>query len=62
MINNLSLKSIRDGFGEALVELGNKNPDVVVLTADLADSTRVKDFADKFPDRFFRLELPNRRL
>jgi transketolase len=49
------LKSIRDGFGEALVELGSKNPDVVVLTADLADSTRVKDFADNFPDRFFQV-------
>lgn len=54
-MNNNIKKSIRDGFGEALVELGNTNPDVVVLTADLADSTRVKDFADKFPDRFFQV-------
>jgi transketolase len=45
------MKSIRDGFGEALVELGKASPDVVVLTADLADSTRVKDFAEAFPDR-----------
>lgn len=48
-------RSMRDGFGEALVELGKKNPDVVVLTADLAESTRVKEFADKFPDRFFQV-------
>lgn len=46
---------MRDGFGEALVEIGEKNPNVVVLTADLAESTRVKEFADKFPDRFFQV-------
>lgn len=58
----MNLKSIRDGFGEALVELGEKNPDVVVLTADLADSTRVKDFADKFPDRFFQVGVAEQGL
>lgn len=56
------MKSIRDGFGEALVELGNKNPDVVVLTADLADSTRVKDFAEAFPDRFFQVGVAEQGL
>ncbi len=56
------MKSIRDGFGEALVELGEKNPDVVALTADLADSTRVKGFADKFPDRFFQVGVAEQGL
>lgn len=56
------MKSIRDGFGEALVELGNLNPDVVVLTADLADSTRVKDFAEKFPDRFYQVGVAEQGL
>lgn len=45
-------KSTRDGFGEALVELGEKNPDVVVLSADLAESTRTHLFKEKFPGRF----------
>jgi transketolase len=57
-----NLKSIRDGFGEALVELGSNNPKIVVLTADLADSTRVKDFADKFPDRFFQVGVAEQGL
>jgi transketolase len=56
------MKSIRDGFGEALVELGGENPDVVVLTADLADSTRVKEFAEKFPDRFFQVGVAEQAL
>lgn len=60
MKNNL--QSIRDGFGEALTELGKTNPDVVVLTADLAESTRVKDFADKFPDRFYQVGVAEQGL
>ena len=46
-------KPTRDGFGEALVELGEKNKDVVVLTADLSESTRTEEFQKKFPERFF---------
>lgn len=42
----------RDGYGQALLELGESNKDVVVLTADLAESTRVEEFGKKFPDRF----------
>lgn len=56
------MKSIRDGFGEALVELGETNKDVVVLTADLADSTRVKAFAEAFPDRFFQVGVAEQAL
>jgi transketolase len=56
------MKSIRDGFGEALVELGKTNPDVVVLTADLSESTRVKDFAEAFPDRFFQVGVAEQGL
>jgi transketolase len=48
-----SVKATRDGYGEALVELGEKNERVVALTADLEESTRVQDFATKYPDRFF---------
>ncbi len=56
------MKSTRDGFGEALVELGEKNKDIVVLTADLADSTRVRAFATKFPDRFFDVGVAEQSL
>ncbi|MFA5146677.1 MAG: transketolase family protein [Candidatus Omnitrophota bacterium] len=43
----------RDGFGEGVVELGRTNKDVVVLSADLTDSTRAAWFKKEFPDRFF---------
>lgn len=43
----------RDGFGHGLTELGRTNKDVVVLCADLTDSTRAAWFKEKFPERFF---------
>jgi transketolase len=49
---NVEQKPIRDGYGEAVMEIGEKNPNVVVLTADLAESTRVHKFAEKWPERF----------
>jgi transketolase len=45
----------RDGFGKALVELGRQDKRVVVLSADLTDSTRASWFKKEFPDRFFGL-------
>ena len=42
----------RNGYGEGLVELGETNPGVVVLTGDLKESTRVEAFAKKYPERF----------
>ena len=46
-------KPTRDGFGEALVELGEKRQDIVALSADLTDSTRAGWFKKRFPERFF---------
>lgn len=43
----------RDAYGETLVELAAKDERIVVLGADLTDSTRTKWFADTYPDRFF---------
>lgn len=50
---DVELKPTRDGFGSALVQLGDTNPDVVVLSADLKESTRCEAFANKYPKRFF---------
>ncbi|MFO7545179.1 MAG: transketolase C-terminal domain-containing protein [Trueperaceae bacterium] len=48
---------IRDAFGKALVELGTTNPDVVVLTADLAEAVKVHWFAEAHPRRFFQMGI-----
>ncbi|MEI7941696.1 MAG: transketolase family protein [Candidatus Riflemargulisbacteria bacterium] len=43
----------RDYYAKALIALGKKNKNVVVLDADLSGSTRTEKFAKEFPDRFF---------
>ena len=50
-------RATRDGFGEGLVELGKANKDVVVVSADLTESTRASWFKKEFPDRFFSLGI-----
>lgn len=48
-----SLVSLRETYGQTLVEIGRENRDIVVLDADLAKSTMTKFFASEFPERFF---------
>ena len=43
----------RQGYGEALAELGEEFPNLVVMDADLAESTKTAIFGKKFPERFF---------
>lgn len=50
-------KPTRIGYGEGLVELGNKNKNVVVLGADITASTNANMFKDAFPDRFFSIGI-----
>lgn len=50
-------KSLRVAYGEALVELGGENENIVVLDADLAHATMTSMFAEKYPDRFFNFGI-----
>ena len=47
----------REAFGQALAELGNINPDVVSLDADLSCTTKSATFAAAHPDRFFNMGI-----
>ena len=59
---SLPMLPTRDGYGHALVELGAKNPNVVVLDADLAKSTRSDWFQAKYPERFFDIGISEQDL
>ena len=50
----LGNKDTRSGFGEGLAELGQQNPDVVALCADLTGSLKMVAFQKAHPDRFFQ--------
>ena len=52
--NNLGSKDTRSGFGEALLELGKQNPNVVALCADLTGSLKMDAFASAYPERFYQ--------
>jgi transketolase len=56
------VKLLRDAFGEALVELARQRPDIVVVTADIAWSSRVEGFAAEFPDRFFQVGIAEQNM
>ncbi|MGB9710116.1 MAG: transketolase family protein [Thermodesulfovibrio sp.] len=47
----------RDAYGITLVELGKRNPNIVVLDADLSCSTKTAKFAKSFPERFFNIGI-----
>ncbi len=50
-------KDTRSGFGDALTELGNKNENIVALTADVTGSVKMSDFAKQHPERFFNVGI-----
>jgi len=50
-------KATRLGFGEALVEIGHENPDVVVLGGDVTGSVRTDLFMRAFPERFISVGI-----
>ncbi len=56
------MTDMRTAYGKALVEIGEQNPDVVVLGADTTDSLKTADFGKKFPNRFFNVGIAEANL
>src|SRR5215203_2125209 len=50
-------KDTRSGFGDGIVEVARKNPNVVALTADLAGSLKLQQFIKEFPERFIQVGI-----
>lgn len=51
-----------DAWGDALVELGRKDPRIVAVTADLGTSTKIGRFRDAFPDRYINVGICEQNL
>src|SRR5258707_10125268 len=51
------MKALRDVSGDTLVSLGSSNPNLVVLDADLANSTKGAKFAMAYPERFLQMGI-----
>lgn len=61
-LEDIEQKPTRDGYGEGLVAAGERDPNVVVLCADLTESTRSEAFSKKFPERFFEIGVAEQNL
>ena len=62
---SIDMTPTRNGYGEGLVELGEKNKDVVVMTGDLSESTRCTRsaaFAKEFPERFIEVGVAEQNM
>lgn len=59
---DIEQKPTRDGYGEGLVAAGERDRNVVVLCADLTESTRSEAFSKKFPERFFEVGVAEQNL
>src|SRR5947199_9132483 len=53
----VQMSSMRHALAEALLELGSKDPRIVVLGADTSVSIKTSLFADRYPDRFFNIGI-----
>lgn len=56
------LKATRDGFGDGLVLIGEKNKEVVVVCADVSESTRADGFKKRFPERFVEVGVAEQNM
>lgn len=59
---NISSAPTRDGFGHGLYAAAQTHPNVVVLCADLSESTRVLEFKQHFPERFVQMGVSEQAL
>ncbi|MDR3546795.1 MAG: transketolase C-terminal domain-containing protein [Candidatus Pacebacteria bacterium] len=60
--SKLEQKPTRDGFGTGTIEAGKADPNVIVLCADLAESTRAEWFQKEFPDRFIEVGVAEQNM
>src|SRR5436309_13917227 len=58
----VEMRKTREGFGRALVDLGEHDPRIVVLVGDLTESTMVSFFAERFPDRFIQVGIAEQNM
>src|SRR5258706_1489807 len=58
----VEMRKTREGFGRALVDLGERDPRVVVLVGDLSESTMASFFAERFPERFIQVGIAEQNM
>lgn len=62
LFGTLAQEPTRNGFGKGVVEAGKKDPRIVVICADLKESTRCEEFANMFPERFVEVGVAEQHM
>lgn len=60
--NPLTEVATREAYGNALVEVGSTNPNIVVLDAEVGNSTYHNNFKKQFPERFFQMYIAEQNM
>ena len=58
----MATQSTREAYGDALVSLGEHNPDIIAMDADLSVSTQTDKFFKRFPERFINVGCAEQNL
>jgi transketolase len=61
-IDLINKKSTRDGLGQGLLKNGSEFPNLIVLSADLRESTRVEEFSKKFPKQYIEVGVAEQNM
>ena len=56
------LSGIREAYGRRITKLGHENANIILLEADLADSTQSEHFQNVFPDRYFQIGIAEQNM
>jgi transketolase len=62
LTNDTELKSTRDGFAEEIVNQGEKNRNVILMAADLAESLKLGKFEEKFKNRYIEVGIAEQNM
>jgi len=61
-LTGIEQQATRYAYAQAIIELGGRNPDVVVLNADVSKSVRTAEFAARFPERSFNFGIAEQNM
>lgn len=61
-LEQVEKKSARDGYGDGLLDAARANDEIVVLSADLTESTRTLAFKEAYPERFFEMGVSEQNM
>ena len=60
--SDIKFSDMRSAYGDSLVNLGKKYPNIVCVGGDTTDSLKTKKFGEKFPDRLFNVGIAEANL